>query len=320
MVAALSVVAVGATNASRVLAPPLLASASAAAAEAASAPPAASAAAHHAPASELVGGTCTFPDGGTGDYRALRAKPMSASGRAFGWEVIARDAAVGPDGAYDLLLHVHGGEAVRKILAPLAKPLVVATLDRGDSSGDYSATFANRKSWDEQIAEIDKAVSEIVKRPSHATRIGISSFSAGYGATREALLVAQDDPALTGVLLLDSLYGSYSPGSRAVDTAGLEPFENAGRRALEKPRFSFILTHSEVPTDGYASTGEVATTLLDNLVVRASVVEKRGARGLTRVAEERGFVVRGYAGNDKGAHCAHLALLPELVDLWRSRL
>jgi hypothetical protein len=267
-----------------------------------------------------VGGTCTFPDNGKGDYTAARSKPVSTSGRPLGWEVIAREAAVGPDGAYDLLLHVHAGEAARKILAPLAKPLVVATLDRGDSSGDYSATFADRKRWDEQIASIDQAVSELVKRPAHATRLAISSFSAGYAATREALIVAGDDPALTGVLLLDSLYGSYAPGSHSVDAAGLEPFENAGRRALEKPRFSFILSHSEVPTEGYASTGEVATTLLDHLVVRASVVEKRGPRGLTRVAEERGFVVRGYAGSDKGAHCAHLALLPELVDIWRSHL
>ena len=34
-------------------------------------------------------------------------------------------------------------------------------------------------------------------------------------------------------------------------------------------------------------------------------------------AAERGFFVRGYGGADKGAHCAHLGLLPEVVDLWR---
>ncbi|MBL8742238.1 MAG: hypothetical protein JNK04_14115 [Myxococcales bacterium] len=316
MVGAGAVVALGAANASRAIAPAAEPPPSAPASEAPRPPVAESAAPPRAPAAELAAGVCTFPDKGTGDYAATRTKPESGAA----WDVIARDAAVGPDGAYDLLLHVHGGEAARKIIAPLGKPLVVATLDRGDSSGDYGATFPTRKSWDDQVASIDRAVSDLVKRPAHASRLAISSFSAGYGATREALVVAGDDPALTGVLLLDSLYGSYAPGSRAVDAAGLEPFEKAGRRALEKPRFSFILTHSEVPTDGYASTAEVATTLLDHLVVRANVIEKRGPRGLMRVAEERGFVVRGYGGNDKGGHCAHLALLPELVDLWRSRL
>jgi len=264
------------------------------------------------PAAELVGGTCTFPDNGFGDYVEVRTNA--------GWDVIARQAAVAPDGSYDLLVHLHAGDAVRKIVAPLAKPIVIATKDRGDSSGDYAATFTNRKSWDDQIAAIDRATSEVVGRPAHARRIAISSFSAGYAATREALMALPDEPTLTGVLLLDSLYGSYAAGSRSVDATGLEPFEQAARRALEKPRFSFILTHSEVVTDGYASTGEVATTLLDRLVVRSSLVTKRGPRGLTRVAEERGFVVRGYAGNDKGAHCAHLALLPELIDVWQSHL
>lgn len=272
-------------------------------APAASAPP---------PSLRLVDRDCTYEDLGLGDY--VRTKTSG------GTTVLARDAALAPDGSYDLVLHFHGGVAAALLLAPLGKPIVIASIDRGDSSGDYQGTIPNGPAFDALLASIDGAVATSLGRPARATRVLLSSFSAGYQAVREALVAAPNHAALTGVALLDSLYGSYRPGTHEVVAEALEPFETAARRALSGPRFAFLLTHSDVQTDGYATTAEVATVLLDRLVVRSHLVKTEGARGMSRVAEERGFVVRGYGGRDKGAHCAHLALLPEIVDVWRSKL
>lgn len=264
------------------------------------------------PALKLVDETCSFADAGLGDYVSARS--------ALGAEVLVRKAAVAPDGSYDLLIHFHGALPVRRILAPLAKPLVVVSLDRGTTSGDYRGLFADRRAFEEFLSAVDKTVTDETGVKARVQRMAVSSFSAGYEAVRQVLTFAPDHPALTGVILLDSLYGSYRPGTRTVAEEGLAPFEAAARRALDQPRFAFLLTHSDVGTDGYATTGEVASTLLSNLVVRADRVTTDQSRGLVRVAHERGFVVRGYKGNDKGAHCAHLALLPELIDVWRSKL
>ncbi len=261
---------------------------------------------------ELAAGTCTFADDGIGDYKTGRT--------AGGFEVLARDAALAPQGEYDLLLFAHGSDPVRRVLGPAGKPIVIASINRGDSSGDYAGTFPDRRSFDAALSSIDQKTSELLGRPARASRVALASFSAGFELVREALTVAGDDPLLTGVILLDSLYGSYAGQSEAVDATGLAPFERAASRALSQPKFAFVLTHSEVPTQGYASTAEVASALVDRLVVRSSLVTRRGERGLYRVAEERGFLMRGYGGKDKGAHCAHLGLLPELVDVWRSRL
>ncbi|NUP13141.1 MAG: hypothetical protein HOW73_44440 [Polyangiaceae bacterium] len=260
----------------------------------------------------LVDRDCDFEDKGVGDY--VRDKAES------GAVVLTREAAVAPDGSYDLVLHFHGGLAMNRILAPLGKPVVLASIDRGDSSGDYKGLFANAAAFDALLGSIDGAVGKTVGRQAKASRVLVSSFSAGYQAVREILVASPNHPAVRGVLLLDSLYGSFRPGSHTVDPDQLAPFEAAARRALEQPHYAFLLTHSDVKTDGYANTAEVATTLLDRLVVRSSLVKTAQERGMTRVAEERGFIVRGYGGSDKGAHCAHLALLPELVETWRSKL
>jgi hypothetical protein len=263
------------------------------------------------PSTHLIDASCTFDDRGLGDYLKERTQ---------GIDVLARAPALAPDGSYDLLLHFHGGAAVGRIVAPLGLPLVIASIDRGDSSGDYADTIRDRRAWDELLAAVDAAVTKTTGRPARARRIALSSFSAGFEATRQALLVAGRDESLTGVIMLDSLYGSYAGDARTIVGDALLPFESAARRALDKPRFTFLLTHSEVATHGYASTGEVATWLIEQLSVRSSLVNGTGARGLRRVAEERGFALRGYGGSDKGAHCAHLALLPELIEIWRSRL
>ncbi|NUO49937.1 MAG: hypothetical protein HOV80_13870 [Polyangiaceae bacterium] len=270
--------------------------------------PSAAAARPAAVTTELEDTECSFADPGTGDSIKASAKPFV---------VWARMAAIRPDGSYDLLLHSHGGEAARRVLGQ-GLPMVLATLDLGPLSGDYRGTFPDRRSFDRAIAAIDKTVSDVVGRPAKADKIVISSFSAGYGAVAEALAAVGQDGAPSGVILLDSLHASYRTGFE-IEPTTLEPFLVYARRALEG-RGYLALSHSAIRPPGYASTEEVATFLLHTLAVEATPLEKPSGTGLTltRLAREKGFSVRGYTGQDKGAHCAHLELLPELLEGWRT--
>jgi hypothetical protein len=256
---------------------------------------------------------CNVEDRGLGDHTVRRADA--------GADVLVSRAAVLPDGSYDLVLHFHGKEPFKRILGPTTLPVVGAAIDRGDSSGDYAGMFRGPRDFEALLSSIDGVVSAESERPARARSILLSSFSAGFEAIRGVLGVVTPAPeGVNGVLLLDSLYGSHlGDRGRGVDVERLAPFEALARRALVEPRLSFILTHSDVPTDGYASTREVADVLLERLVVRVDRTRAAGLRALTRRAEEKGLVVRGYAGEDRDAHCAHLALLPELVELWQSR-
>ncbi len=254
---------------------------------------------------------CSIADRGNGELTPAKGPP--------GAKVWFSSRAMRPDGSYDLLLHFHGGDAVRKVLAPDTRDLVIATIDRGDSSGDYRGAVPDRRAWDDLVSGIDRGIGEASGGAAHARRVVVSSWSAGFGAVDEVLSVAQRD--LSGVILLDSLYASYEGQGSAKHPAPVPRFVAAAKRSLEEDHFLFALTHSDVQPPDYASTREVADALLAELFVRSSLVDEsaRSGVGLSRVAEEKGFVLRGYRGGDEGAHCAHLGLMPELLDVWRTR-
>lgn len=251
---------------------------------------------------------CEVPDRGLGGAVSL--------GRHGGAEVYATSDALAPGGSYTLLLHPHGGVAARRLILPEARGLVLATIDRGATSSAYADVLRRRADLDAMLAAIDAAVAQRAGEPARADRLVLSAWSAGYAAVAAALTHSADDPSLRGVVLIDGLHASFD-SKRAPDARQLEPFLRAARRALEQPRFGFLLTHSSIRTEDYASTTQSADALLELLRVSSDRVEAPPALGLRpiRLARERGFELRGFEGGGPDDHCAQLGLLPELVEL-----
>lgn len=251
---------------------------------------------------------CEVPDRGLGGAISL--------GRHGGADVYATGDALAPDGSYTLVLHLHGGGAARRLVLPEAKALVLATIDRGATSSAYADVFRRRADFDATLAAIDAAVGQRAGTRARAERLVLSAWSAGYAGVAGVLTHSAEDPALRGVVLVDSVHAAFD-AKREPDARQLEPFLRAARRSLEEPRFGFLLTHSSITTDGYASTTQSADALLELLRVSSDRVERPVAPGLRqlRVARERGFELRGFEGAGRDDHCAQLALLPELIDL-----
>jgi hypothetical protein len=254
-----------------------------------------------------IAASCSFEEPAKDD-RIERAGPLGA-------RVFVDSNTVREDGAYALVVHLHAGDAARKVTAAPRLDAVLATIDRGPTSSHYAELVASRRAWDDLVAGIDRAVADHIGRPARAERVIVSSFSAGYAGVDAILARASDDPALVGLVLLDSLYAGYGPSGPPVTRAEVVRFDAFARRALEPSRRSFALTHSEVATTGYASTREVADLFVRELALRDDPVAATATDGLapTRLASEQGVTVRGYAGSSAAAHCAHLRLLPELV-------
>lgn len=250
---------------------------------------------------------CAIADRGLGEYVEKGSLPL---GKLF-----VRSGAVDADGDYTLLLHLHGGQAARKLVLPENLDLEMLVVDRGVGSSAYEGTFPSRKSWDELLGRADRAVSDAVGRPAHAEAVVVSSWSAGYRGVDDVLGVAGRDPALRGVILLDSLHASYPNGRSSLEHGQLERFVDAARRAASDKTFFFHVTHSEIRPPGYASTTETASLLLSELGIEASMVNEGGRDllPLTRVADDGQFAVRGYVGSDARAHCDQLRLLPSIL-------
>lgn len=254
---------------------------------------------------------CHFINRGFGDYYGWR-KLSFRDGAPIGKALVPGGRAVADDGSFRLLVHFHGAEPVRKALAPERFDLVIAGVDAGVGSHAYEHAFP-AGTFDHLVESVEREVALVNGLPAaHARSIVISSWSAGYGAI--GTILARPHPRLEALILLDSLYAGYAPGRRAVEPLTLVPFLETARSALRGGP-TFFLTHTAIATQGYASTGEVATFFLDQLGLKASPVDSNPGdiRPLRRIAEEGRFSLRGYEGADRDAHCSQLHLLPSIL-------
>lgn len=267
---------------------------------------------------------CHFPDKGFGTYGAWQTLDVddqtpSHDPRRLG-KLLWVPSALRSQGAFRLLVHFHGAEPVRKELANAGFDLAIFAVDAGSRSGAYGRLLAGSGAYMALIGAIERKVASITGRAdAHASHVAVSSWSAGYAAVSRAL--AEAPARVNALLLLDSLYAGYMPDGRHVAKASLAPYIIAAQ-AASRGGAPFFLSHSGVKTDGYASTSEVATALLDALnaysvAVSGDAFEEEddddtaqgGAMKLVRMFDAGRFVIRGYAGAGPDDHCAHLRLL-----------
>lgn len=266
---------------------------------------------------------CHFVDRGFGAYGQWRtldvADPTPGDVRRLGKLLIPPGGGLLADGSFDLLVHFHGAEPVRKELAPKDLPLVIFAVDAGTRSSHYGKLLAEAGSFERLLAAIDQQVAAFTQRAdAHAGHVAVSSWSAGYAAVSRALV--QAPKRIGALLLLDSLYASYAPNGHGIAKGSLDKYVTAAQAAV-RGGAPFFLSHSGVKTEGYASTSEVATGLLDALgatsvAVSGDVEEDEEADEpqnaplrLVRMYDAGRFVIRGYSGAGPDDHCAHLRLL-----------
>jgi hypothetical protein len=213
-----------------------------------------------------------------------------------------------PSDSYDVLLHLHGGDPARRIVAPLMRAdLVMVAVDAGVGSTPYAEALAGPEPLQQIIAAVSAALA-----PSRMRHLVVSSWSAGYGGVREILSHHPSVP--NAVVLLDSVHASYEPDGTTLVSAGLEPFLSYATRASQREAI-MLLTHSEIRPPGYAATSEVASWLIASLDGRrryGGLLREHGVELKTRFDDGQ-LSIRGYTGRGKEAHCAQLALLGDIL-------
>jgi len=129
---------------------------------------------------------------------------------------------------------------------------------------------------------------------------------------------------IDAVLLADGLHvGLEHRYPRIVRAAALEPINRFAEQAALGQRL-LAITHTAIVTPDYASTTETASFLLNSQGVERELVDLPGPRPSMRLhstAQQHGFWVAGYAGNNANAHCDQLyafgkTLLPVLEARW----
>lgn len=262
---------------------------------------------------------CNTPDEGWGIYDGWSRAP------SMGQMISPQKGGIARDGSFDVMFHFHGHEPVRKEWVHVMDGAVLVGIDLGIGSGPYQSAFRTPGVFETLVHSVEKAMADKTgNAKAHARKVGLSAWSAGYGAVVEILNQEYGKRIVDTVVLLDGMHCGYS--GESLDETQLQPFIDFARRAAAGQKLMFVSHSSIIPPD-YASTTETANYIIAKLGGRPRKVRPhgRGPMGLELIETfSRGnFHVRGYMGNDKMDHCAHIGLFRDILQTrvkprWRS--
>jgi len=278
--------------------------------------------AHKPAAKKRRGGInpCMTPDPGPGIYR-----PWNGSGMSMGQVLVPHRGGISKSGQFDVVIHFHGHEPIRKEFVKTAKGMVLVGIDLGIGSGAYQSSFSSPATFTNLLSSVEAAVARHAGRPSARIRkLALSSWSAGYGAI-EQILRQPAGKKVDAVILLDSLHAGYvDESAHKLKVDQLTPFIDFARRAARRQTFMFM-SHSSIIPPGYASTTEVADYVVHKLGGKPKKANRHDVLGLDMIDryDKGNFHMRGYTGNDKPDHCAHIGLMADvmkshLVPRWKT--
>jgi hypothetical protein len=216
-------------------------------------------------------------------------------------------------GRVPLFLHFHGGAWLPEVAAARHGQAAVISVQLGSGSRVYAKPFADPKRFVRLLQEAE------AKAGVQFEPVGLTSWSAGYGATRAILRVPEYYDRVRFVLLIDGLHAGYvggKPGPREskIMTEDLDIFVKYAHDAAAGKKH-LIITHSEIFPGTFASTTETADYVLKELGLRRRATLEWGPMQTQQLSEVRQGKLRvlGYAGNAAPDHVDQLHSLPEYL-------
>jgi hypothetical protein len=228
---------------------------------------------------------------------------------------------VNPNKPVPLLIHFHGAPwLIETHIARHLPKVALVTVQLGSGSSAYRRPFEEPELFRKLLNEAGQALG--IKRGWSS--ITLTGFSAGYGGIRQILRRPEYFALVNNVLLLDGMHASYLPeGKLLADGGTIQPsdidvYVRFAQAAVAGSKV-FVVTHSEIFPAAYASTTECADYLLVQLSLKRRPKPANGPMGMQQLSavDEKGFHVRGYAGNIAPDHVDFLHAMPAWFGLLR---
>ncbi len=208
-----------------------------------------------------------------------------------------------------LFIHFHGPAWIAEAAAARSGKLAVVSLQLGSGSAVYARPFTDARRLRHLIDEAGR------KAGVRFELVGLSGWSAGYGAVRALVRCEDYYRQVRWVILLDGLHAGYAKGKQP-RPADLDAFVRLAKDAAAGKK-RFLITHTAIEPGKYASTTECADYLLEQAGVKRQKNDKPGPSRLPRRSEARreGLRIIGCAGSTAAAHVDHLHALAALLQL-----
>ncbi len=237
----------------------------------------------------------------------------------IGRMLMPKKGALTSDGGFDLIIHFHGGNAIRKAIVDTdtTRGVFIVGVDLGAGSAAYERPFKDPEVFKNLLKNIEKEVAKYTRKNRvHIRRLALTGWSAGYGAIR-AILRQQAGKRVDAVALLDGLHSNYDKNNPLKLRADqLRPFVRFAKNAASGEKTMFV-SHSSIVPPGYASTTETSHYLTKMLGISISRSSAQDSPHLSRYEEAKigNFLMRGYRGKEKDDHCAQIALITRMAAL-----
>ncbi len=252
---------------------------------------------------------CNTPDPGFGLYDKW------TRGIEMGQLIMPSSKKFARGGQFDVMIHFHGHEAARKEWITVMDGAVLVGIDLGLGSGPYETAFDAPDAFARLLESVERAVAKKTGRDrAKARKVGLSAWSAGYGALQKILGQKLGKERVDSVVLLDGLHCGYQ--GQSVNALQIQAFSQFAKEAAAGRKLMFV-SHSSIIPPGYASTTETANFLIHEVGGAPKASKGAGPLGLELISRyTRGnFHVRGFTGNDKMDHCAHLGLYRDVLKI-----
>jgi hypothetical protein len=222
----------------------------------------------------------------------------------------------------NLIVHFHGDGPTYDANDKYANLNAISvTIYLGGVSSDYQTPFTNNTSLFQDVMNDALTQAKTVSAvPSNASwgKVDVTSFSAGYAAVRAILQTPSYFNRIDGMVLSDTIYASYTSStdetplySQMVNFIQYAQDAAAGTKTL-------VLTHSQVATDGYASTVATTADILSYIPLTTTSINQTGLGGiqLYETAHEGNFTEYGGEGSDAATH----DLFQDYIGQWETGL
>lgn len=215
-------------------------------------------------------------------------------------------------GGVDVVFQFHAGMMSEKDWRKAGLKAVVISAAFGLGSAPYEEALRDPARFGRWIDEVLGKLGQSVGTPLHLRRLGVVSFSAGFGAVAKILRQGYAEK-IDALLLLDSIHTAYTKEHKP-DGRMLEPFIAFANDAKAKRKL-MVLTHSAIKTPDYASSTESAGALLDAVGLARTPLAEKNARGMELVyrADAGALHAFGFKGETAKDHMDHLALAGDVV-------
>lgn len=254
---------------------------------------------------------------------SARAQIPTATGRSFtlsnaAWKVfIPNTYHQRPGNVADVLVHFHGDPQTYWNNAQYAHlNTIIVTVNYSGLSSAYSTPFSNSALFQQVLDESLAKARQQSDIPDNLQwdKLGVSSFSAGYGAVREILKSSTYRSDIDALLAADSLYAGTDGDGTPVDSqmADYKTFANLAKQGSK----TFLFSHSQVPTYTYETTGECGDELMQFLGTSSSAynVNGLGTLNFNRRAQTGNFKLWGALGTDGDSHLEHLRYIGDFLE------